>query len=371
MALEHCETYAPDQVAKAVRAGVDAFGGMGRFVRPGQRVLLKPNLLAPEVSSKAVTTHPAVVEAVLGLVRECGGDAIIGDSPGLASARRVARKCGIAEVAARCGVPVVPFTEPVAVPAQEGQLFRQIELARTVAEAGVVINLPKLKTHGQMLMTMAVKNLFGCVVGRRKAQWHMRAGRDFELFARLLVEVCRAARPALHIVDAVVAMHGNGPGSGDPIPLGFVAVSDDPVALDSVLCRIVGVEPLDVLTTRLGAQHGLGIADPERIEIIGAGPAALRPKRFDLPRIVPVEFGPAWLRRLLRGRLRHRPDIRPDRCELCGVCVDACPAEAMTLADSAVTIDPARCISCFCCQELCPHGAISIQRSRVSRLLFR
>jgi uncharacterized protein (DUF362 family)/Pyruvate/2-oxoacid:ferredoxin oxidoreductase delta subunit len=371
VALERCGSYEPGVVLASVKRAVDALGGIGSFVRAGQKVLLKPNLLWAAEPPRAVNTHPAIVEAVIRLVKQAEGLPRIGDSPGLASAAHVAQKAGIAEVADQHNVPLVPFDEPVTVPPADGQLFRQIEIARAVVEADVLISLPKVKTHGQMLLTLAVKNLFGCVVGRRKAQWHLRVGRDHELFARLLVEVCRASRPAIHIADAVVAMEGNGPSGGEPVELGFVAASADPVALDSVVGRILGVEPQQLLTTRIGAQTGLGVADLGRIEVRGADPGGLRPPSFRLPPIQPVSGTvPGWVSRLLGNRLRPRPAVLRARCELCEVCVEACPADVMRRVDERIEIDYARCISCFCCQEMCPHKAIQINRSWISRMLF-
>ena len=371
VALERCDSYDTDEVFDAVKSAVDALGGIERFVRPGQSVLIKPNLLLASDPSRPIDTHPAVVDAVVRLVKQAGGAPGIGDSPGLGSLARVAERAGIAEVARRHGVPLVSFEDSVPVEPAEDQLFREIELARSVVEADVVINVPKVKTHGQMLLTMAVKNLFGCVAGRRKAMWHLRAGRDHELFARLLVEVCRATQAALHIADGIVGMHGNGPRSGDPIALGLIAAGADPVALDSVLCRILGVEPLRHLTTRIGAELGLGVADADRIEVRGHDLEALRPDGFRLPPTEPLGLGPAWLVRFMRRRFRPRPVIDAARCKRCGVCIKACPAETIRETDQQVHIEYRDCISCFCCQELCPHGAIEVQQHWLAKRIFR
>ena len=369
--IERCEAYDADLVFDRIKAAVDALGGMGRFVKTGQNVLLKPNLLSPSEPSKAVTTHPAVVEAVIRLVKDAGGHPAIGDSPGIGSLLPVTEKTGIAQVARRHGAEIVPFDESVPVDALDNHLFRQIEIARAVADADVVINLPKVKSHGQMLLTLAVKNLFGCIAGRRKIEWHMRAGRDYNLFARLLVEVCRAVRPALNIADGIVGMEGNGPGSGDPVQLGFVAASADPFALDAVLCSILGVEPGRLLTARAAAEMGLGTIDLAQIDVLGPDPAELRPPHFRLPPTRPLLFFPGRIGRMLSHRLRPKPSIVRSECELCGVCKSKCPAGAISQPKKWMRIDYNQCISCFCCQELCPPGAIKIKRSLIAKLLFR
>ena len=220
VSIVRCETYDEEEVLRGLRRSIDLLGGIETFVKRGDRVLLKPNLLYGKPPEKAVTTHPSVVRGMIEIVREAGGVPSIGDSPGMESLRKAAEKAGIKRVADETGCSLVEFDRPIVPPDRKGKWFKQLEIDRSVLEADVIINLPKWKTHGQMLLTLGVKNLFGCIPGPRKALWHLKAGQDQERFARMLIDVYLTVRPALTLLDGIVGMDGNGPGSGRPVPLG-------------------------------------------------------------------------------------------------------------------------------------------------------
>ena len=224
VALQRCSTYAADAVLAAVRACLAPLGGMAAFVKPGQRVLLKPNLLMAAPPEKAASTHPALVEAAIILVQEAGGIATVGDSPAIGTTAAALQATGITAVCARHGVALADFTNETAFECADNVIARRINLARAVAEAEVIITLPKLKTHVQMALTCAVKNQFGLVTGTQKSAWHFRM-QQRAAFADMLIDLNRIARPALAIVDAIVAMHGDGPSSGEPIAVGLVMAS--------------------------------------------------------------------------------------------------------------------------------------------------
>src|SRR3990172_5856481 len=206
-------SYNEEEVWIGLRKSIDLIGGIKNFVKNGDRVLLKPNLLYGKPPEKAVTTHPSIVRGMVEIVREAGGVPSIGDSPGMESLGKAAEKSGIKRVADETGCPLVEFNHPVLPKKGTDQFFKQLEIDRSVLEADVIINLPKWKTHGQMLLTLGVKNLFGCIPGPRKALWHLKAGQDQKLFARMLIDVYLTVRPALTILDGIVGMDGNGPGS--------------------------------------------------------------------------------------------------------------------------------------------------------------
>jgi uncharacterized protein (DUF362 family) len=189
VSLVRCDTYESGTFEAAVHKAVDLTGGISRFVKPGDRVLIKPNLLSAKTPEKRVTTDPAMVRAVARMVLEAGGKPVIGDSPALEPFRRVAKKCGMADVAEELGVELAALTSPRPVSLPQGTAFRQLEIASLALDADVVINLPKLKTHCQMLLTLGVKNLFGAVVAQRKAEWHHMAGVDRDTFASLLLDI--------------------------------------------------------------------------------------------------------------------------------------------------------------------------------------
>ncbi len=347
-----------------VQAGLvrllEPLGGMERFVKPDERVLIKPNLLSAKPPQAAVTTHPELLRAVIELVQQAGGEALVGDSPGFGSGRRVAERCGLLRVIEETGARFVPFEESV--PVKGSGTFRQFELARPYLEADRLINLPKLKTHEMMAMTCCVKNLFGAVVGTQKAAWHLKAGADKDLFARMLLEVYRLREPDLNIVDAIVAMEGNGPGSGDPVGVGLLLAGSNAVAVDVIAAEIAGIPKKLLYLENAARALSLPGADRALIDCFGSPLDRLGCAPFKLPHLSDVQFGlPGFLKHRLRNQLTSRPEVEPGSCELCGVCLRACPPEAIRIEAGRLRFDYRRCIRCFCCRELCPHAALRLK----------
>ena len=360
VAVQRVAEYQRELVKAGLVQLLEPLGGMERYVRPGERVLIKPNMLSAKPAEAAVTTHPELLRAVIELVRQAGGVPLVGDSPGIGSARRVAERSGMLRVIEETGAQLVPFTETA--PVAGSGTFREFELARAYLEADRLINLPKLKTHEMMTMTCCVKNLFGAVVGTQKAAWHLKAGADKELFAEMLLEVYRLREPDLNIVDAIVAMEGNGPGSGDPCRVGLLLAGENAVAVDMIAAEIAGI-PKKLLYLE-NAAHRLSLpgSQRDRIECRGLSPneAACRPLR--LPHLSDVQFGlPGFLKNRLRNQFTSRPEVVAERCQLCGVCVRACPPEAIRVEGGRLRFDYQRCIRCFCCRELCPHAALKLR----------
>lgn len=366
--LQRCDHYEYGQVRAAVLSLLEPSGGIGTFVKPGERVLLKPNMLSAKYPEQAVTTHPILVQVVAELVREAGGLARIGDSPGIGGFQRVADKSGIARAAAESGAELVEFAAAIDLPGSG--TFKRISVAKPYWEADKVINLPKLKTHEMMTMTCAVKNLFGAVVGAEKAGWHLKAGASREQFARLLLEIYLLKKPVLNIVDAIVAMEGNGPGSGDPIKVGALIAGVNPVAVDVLAARLAGI-PQDLLHVEHEAlKMGLAGSTMDEIEVGGEGLDSFPMHPFTLPGGLDVQFGlPKFLSTILKHQLTSFPIADRELCVLCGICRDACPPGAIEIKNSALSVDQERCIRCWCCRELCPHDAMKVQRSVVLKIV--
>ncbi|HKL26983.1 MAG TPA: DUF362 domain-containing protein [Desulfuromonadales bacterium] len=368
VSLHPLDDYQPSRVRQALIALLEPLGGMESFVRPGQTVLIKPNMLAGKPPEKAVTTHPEIVRQVILLARKCGGQVSVGDSPGLGSPLNVARKCGILEVIEETATDFASFVESVPV-GSNGGTFHHLEVAREPLEVDVIINLPKLKTHQMMGLTAAVKNMFGVVVGMRKARLHLQAGTDKAFFAAMLLELADQVKPALSIVDGVVAMEGEGPGSGTPVPVGALLAGPDPLAVDTVAAELLGLPPDLNWVQKVARERGREAADLIGIELCGEHLAALRPAHFRAAKSTDVNFGlPAPVKNLIKNSLTARPAVRAGRCIRCGHCVDHCPPQAMTLGKDRVRIDYSRCIRCFCCQELCPHGALLTEQGLLLRV---
>lgn len=374
VSLLRCDRYEDPDLQRGVRDCLEPLGGIESLVKPGDRVLLKPNLLAGRVPEAAVTTHPAVVRAVARMVLDAGGMPIIGDSPAIEPFARVAKRSGMAAVAEELGIEIRELLDPVRAPEREGVPRKRLELASLALEADVVLNLPKLKTHGQMLLTLGVKNLYGTVVAQRKAEWHYMVGLDRDAFASLLLQIYGAVRPALTLLDGIQGMEGHGPANGRPRHLGILAASRDAVALDVSICRLLGV-PLEAFPLYRAARAlGIGESDPARIELIGLKALPLGDTPFEVPRLDSLRLLPSFLDGLARRHLVSRPLVSPTRCQGCGKCAEICPAGAMAPGPGRVMrIAYDACIRCYCCQEICPRDAIRFEKGYLLRLmeLFR
>lgn len=289
VALSYCENYSKGNVTKSLHAVMDCLGGMGKFVFPGERVLIKPNLLKAVSPEAHATTHPAVIEAVVRQVLDCGCRPFIGDSPAFGGLSSVAATAGIADICKRYSIPLVPFSSPVAVRLSSSWV-EKIAIDRAVLQADKIINVPKLKTHVQVGFSGAVKNLFGCVVGKRKPIWHFRAGDGEHLFGEMLIGVYKAVSPALHIIDGVIAMEGNGPVSGKPRPLGLVAASVDGLSLDRVLCGIIGMPVYSVEIFAALRRHYNRDIDIKEVEIRGDLLSSFVKNDFLMPERAPIRF---------------------------------------------------------------------------------
>ena len=367
VSLQALPDYDPARVSDTLQLLLEPLGGIECFVKPDQKVLLKPNLLAGKDPDKAVTTHPEIVKQVILLCQNAGGIVSVGDSPGLGKPEVVARKCGVYDVIESTGARFAPFSESVPVTLETGT-FHQLEVARDAVDTDIIINLPKLKTHQMMGYTGAVKNLFGLVVGMRKARLHLQAGTDKAFFALMLLELAERFMPALSIMDAIVGMEGNGPGSGDPVNIGAMLASRSPLALDTVATTIVKLPENRVWTQKVAREtgyHGVSIDD---LELYGTPLNSLLKSDFKPAKNSDVNFGlPTPVKNLVKNAITAQPEINPT-CQRCGHCVTHCPPQAMTLGKTGVKIDYGRCIRCFCCQELCPYNAITTRQGILLKL---
>ncbi|NVN91206.1 MAG: DUF362 domain-containing protein [Desulfuromonadales bacterium] len=368
ISVAYVDTYEYERLRGAVLALLEPLGGISAFVGPGERVLLKPNMLAARAPALAVTTHPSLVRVVAELVREAGATVLVGDSPGIDGFQRVAERSGIGRAAREGGAQLVPFDDVVEL--SGSGTFRRIELARVYWEADKIINLPKLKTHEMMTMTCAVKNLFGAVVGTEKAGWHLKAGTSRQQFAQLMLEIYLLKKPTLNIVDAIVAMEGDGPGSGAPVNLNALIAGVNPVAVDLIAARLAGIPPELLHIEREAERMGLDGVHREEVDVVGAALEMFGSNTFRLPKGLDVQFGlPGFLKKGLRRHLTARPVAHKQRCVLCGICRDTCPPQVITIQNSALSIDEGRCIRCWCCRELCPKDAMEVRRGVLMKLL--
>jgi uncharacterized protein (DUF362 family)/Pyruvate/2-oxoacid:ferredoxin oxidoreductase delta subunit len=360
-----CDAYELDAVRQAIKACLEPLGGMQHFVHPGMRVLLKPNLLASAEREQAVTTHPMVVQVVAEMVQAAGGEVLVGDSPSgpVNTNQAVYQKAGMVEICEHAHAALIIFDDAVWKRQEELNYY----IARPLTEVDLVINLPKIKTHGLTLYTGAVKNLFGAIPGKRKMEVHLRSPMLPD-FSRELVTVLGLVHPGLNIMDGIIGQEGRGPGaSGTPHAYKCLAASTDAVALDTVITQAMGYRPGEVLHLTLAGARGLGVSDPAHIKVDGQ-PGALNFGKLKLPAAMWYTNFPSWVSQPLRRMIRQTPQVDAAKCIGCGECAQVCPGEAITVASPA-QFDLDRCIECLCCAEVCPQGAITPKFSRLAKMI--
>ncbi len=370
VALSACGSYEPQEVEEAVANALSALGGLDRFIQPGMRVAIKTNLVLKSSPESATITHPAVIAAVAKQVMALGATAIIGDSPGgpftPGRMKSIYQAAGLAEVAAQTGAELNMDLEGEAVYTPEAKRLKQWQICRFITQADAIINCAKLKTHGLTRYTGAVKNLYGCIPGTVKVEYHFRMP-ELKDFSDMLVDIACHVKPMLSLIDAVVAMEGDGPSAGTPRAVGCLLASEDAHALDVAGCRLMGVPPLEICTVQRAAERGL--IDPERVDVVGGAVEDFIVPGFTVPagregKSLP-RFAPPWALKLLEKRIQPRPVFHHDLCVGCGDCQRSCPPKAISMIHHRPEVDRAACIRCFCCQELCPAKAITIRHNPI------
>ncbi len=370
VSIVRCSDYS--NVKGAIRESLDLIGGLEKIIAPGNRVLLKPNVLAIRPPEDAVTTHPAVVSAMCELVSEAGGVPVIGDGsgivkPGSTTTSQAFKVSGIEGVASSCGAELINFETSgfVEVDVPEGRQFSRLHISRAVLEADVIISLPKLKTHELTLYTGAVKNFFGTVPQKNRKQAHFLEDRG--RFGEAVVDIYSVVKPQLAVMDGVVGMEGNGPSNGTPVFAGVIMASYDCVSLDIVASELIGLDPLKVPTNRAALARGFGTEHPE---IIGT-PLEKVKVGFKRPEGGITAYIPSFLMRILRRQLAVKPIINTSNCALCKACVSNCSVHAIEEAGGKLKISEEKCIQCYCCRELCPNDAVELKKSLLLKLVTR
>lgn len=368
--LVRCENYEIENVKNSIKKGIELLGGIERFVKKESKVLLKPNMLVGETADKSVTTHPAVFRAVAELLQENSCKISFGDSPGFGKLDVIARKAGILEEAEKLNITLENFEESDSIYFENGKQNKSFIVAKPLLNTDCVISLPKFKTHALTTITGAVKNQFGCVPGLRKAEYHLKLP-DVNDFSKMLLDLNKFISPKLYIMDAIMAMEGNGPRSGSPRKLNVILISDDAIAIDATAARIVELNPEFVPTIK--NSDGYGFYKESDIEILGDSIESFKVsdfvfahKRTSLLRIFMSLSNIPFGKRIFSFFV-PKPVIEKSKCVKCGVCVQVCPVtpNALNFENNDKTKPPkyyySKCIKCYCCQELCPHKAINLK----------
>jgi uncharacterized protein (DUF362 family)/Pyruvate/2-oxoacid:ferredoxin oxidoreductase delta subunit len=372
VSIQRVNTYERENIRNALIKNLDLLGGLERIIQPKSRVFVKINHLSPPSPPEDnIITHPVFTKELLRLLLDIGCQITVGDD--IQSKKEDGFLIsGYREICTALGVRLVNlkeigFREIVC----RGQVLNKAYISPLVLDSDFLINLPKLKTHSFMAFTGAVKNLYGIIPHGLRCSYHREYAKS-EIFGRMLVDIFSCASPHLNIMDAIQAMEGEGPSAGSAKNVGLLLASSDAVAMDAVITRIIGLDPMQIHTTKNAAERGLGTAQMEEIEILGEKIQDVSVKDFKQSAVAVGLIQkkiPAFLHAFIQGELILVPGVLQKKCTACKECVAICPNGAVQILGGKAKIDKSRCISCMCCHEVCRFHAIKLGQKPFGRLL--
>ena len=372
-----CDQYTVEACKDALVRVLAPIGGLD-WVHAGMRVAIKANLVSHMKPEKAATTHPAMLCALVQLLRQRGAEVVIGDSPGglynSAYVGSVYRATGMHAVEQYGGKLNEDFSQAIA-ENPDGMVCKRFQYTAYLDQADAIINFCKLKSYGMMGMSNAAKNLFGVIPGTMKPEFHFQFP-DAADFARMIVDLDEYFKPVLSICDAVFGMEGNGPTAGTPRKIGAVLASRSPHQLDLACAKIIGLEIHQVPTLAAALERGLIPECVADLNICGTLEDWIVPdfqlvenrNSLQFQNLLPGVLG-KWTGGTVKRLLGSTPRVNAKECIGCKKCHDICPAKAITMKQNLPNIDRKRCIRCFCCQEFCPKGAMKVHRPIIARIL--
>ncbi len=364
-------SYDEAPLCKALRAVLEpVFKEYGSL--EGKKILVKPNLLFSRRQDDPAAVHPAVIEALCRELLDAGAESVtLLENPGTQHVKAILKIMGLEEKLEKMGVAYDDFADYREIKLPDQCRFRQLKIAREFENFDLVVDLAKAKTHAMMTLTLAVKNLFGLIDSADRLSWHLAVGSDFCRFADLLLDLYLTVKPGISLIDGIVGMEGNGPGSGTPTTSGFLAASTDALALDASVAALLGVPESAFILLRQAAQRHLPFTYENRGDIPEVAPFKLP----DPPGMLNA-WG-VWLPPVFKKQLRNlagsRPFLIPSGCISCGRCVQVCPPQSLKLKKvkgrDLPVFDLDNCIRCYCCQEHCPRGTIEVRPQILNKLL--
>lgn len=338
----------------------------------GKKVLLKPNLLFCRRPDDPAAVHPALIEGVCRELLQVGAASVtLLENPGTQHVKAILKTMELTEKLEHMGVAFDDFSDYRELKLPEKCQFRQLKIAREFEKFDLIVDLAKAKTHAMMTLTLAVKNLFGLIDSADRLAWHLAVGSDFRRFADLLLDLYLTVKPDISIIDGIVGMEGNGPGSGTPVQSGFLAASADALALDASAAKVLGVDDSKLILLQQAARRKL----PFAYENHGTVPL-LEPYKLPDPPGILNAWGvilPPFFKKQLRNLAGSRPVLLPEGCISCGRCAQVCPPQSLKMKEvkgkKIPVFDLDNCIRCYCCQEHCPKGTIEVRPQLLNKLI--
>jgi uncharacterized protein (DUF362 family)/Pyruvate/2-oxoacid:ferredoxin oxidoreductase delta subunit len=365
VSIVRADDYNLPRLVPIVQRSIELIGGLETIIKPGDRVFVKINHLPPpSPPERGIVTHPVFAEAVLELLKKAGAEITVGDEIESTPVDGFSTS-GFRQMCQRAGVRLINLREEGFVAREcNGLLLKEIYLSKTALAADVIVNLPKLKTHSLTVFTGGVKNMYGTIPGNLRSRLHGEYP-DSEDFSKMLTDIFSVIRPQLTLMDGIVAMEGEGPSAGSVRKLGVILASRDAVSVDAIATGIIGMDPMDIATTRYAHERGLGVGSLDSIEVVGESIKSVATSDFRFPisaKRALLRKIPAPLSRFAVGQLSVRPKVVEQQCTACAECVRACPTGAITIHSTTAAIDRSICIECMCCHEVCRFDAMVTAR---------
>lgn len=355
--------YDKNLLLKKLNEGFKLIGGFEKFFKKGEKILLKPNLLAPDPPEKATTTHPVFFEAVAEYFKKKGCIVYAGDSPSISKSIQSAKVAGILDVCNRLGIEFLRFEEGIKVKNPEGRFVKSFLIAKDLNKIDKIVNLPKLKNHALTVFTGSLKNIFGLIPGKEKALWHARKP-DASMFSNMIIDLNKLIKPYFSIMDGILAQEGNGPRGGHPIHLGYMIMSENSFLVDLIAVTTVGYNSYNVHIIREYAAREHMPLDITKYNIYG-DEIEVNNKFQKITVYKQNMFNLTFLTNIINKIFSPVPVVIKDKCKKCGICFESCPSQPKTISwkkGEYPEFNYKNCIRCFCCQENCPYEAIVIKR---------
>ncbi|TXT54736.1 MAG: hypothetical protein BAJALOKI2v1_730008 [Promethearchaeota archaeon] len=369
------------EIKSAVFNALEIIKAERLFTNENMTILIKPNILMGKDPERAVTTHPEVLRSTIQWIKQFNPKRIIvAESSGTKTIGATEKAFEGSQIKLVCEeeeVEWTPFekTKRKIYKVKDPLVLEEITTSNLLAEADLIINIPKIKTHSQCLLTCSIKNMFGTLLLGNKPRVHAKYP-SLESFNSALADIYSVSNPQLTIVDGFLCQEGNGPTKGDVVELGLILAGFDGVAIDTVVCKIIGFNPNEVIHIEKAKEKGLGTNDLKEIQIVGDEIESVK-RKFKKPRIKPVSVPlPKWLADYV-GEKIFKATIKFDssKCIMCKTCIKNCPVDALKApklrSKKRIPIwDKSKCISCYCCAELCPEEAVSFKINYIKNALF-
>jgi len=376
VAVVKCKDYETRNVELAVKCAFELLGGTKAFIKSNEKVLLKPNLLGPYAPERCITTHPEVVRSLIKIVKEANALPYVGDSNSSSLNTRMhdtLQATGISRICEEETCEIVSFeragVEEIESSNPNNRRIPSLEITKAVFDLDALISVAKMKTHVQTVVSGAIKNLYGCVPGFRKTRYHYLATRPDD-FAEVLADVLAITKPRLGIIDGIYAMEGMGPADGKRKHVGVLLMSEDLVALDTVMTTMMKYDSRKDPIIQAAVRCGLGVGNLDSIQVVGERLESVMPSSYALPSNLRERLKPRWLGPVQDRLLRLKPRVLKEKCVSCCDCSKLCPAKAISVIETNMTVDKSKCVGCMCCYELCANRAIVVDYSIAAKIYF-